>query len=110
MTNNNRKFNFNKEKATAVVRYNVRNLFRKKLEDASPQELFQAVSYAVKDEIIDRWMATQQEMDKEDPKILYYMSMEFLMGRALGNNVINLCAYEDVKEALEESGFDLNSI
>ena len=110
MANNNGKFNFDKEKATAVVRYNVRNLFRKKVEDASPQELFQAVSYAVKDEIIDRWMATQQEMDKEDPKILYYMSMEFLMGRALGNNLINLCAYEDVKEALEESGFDLNAI
>ena len=110
MSNNKETMTFNKEKAAGVVRYNVRNLFRKKLEDATQQELFQAVSYAVEDEIIDRWMATQLEMDKKDPKILYYMSMEFLMGRALGNNLINLCAYKEVKEALEEAGMDLNAI
>ena len=101
---------FNKEESLAAVRNNVRNLFRKKIEDATQQELFQAVAYAVKDEIIDRWMATQQEMDKQDPKILYYMSMEFLMGRALGNNLINLTVYDQVKEALEEVGLDLNVI
>ena len=93
---------FNKEESLAAVRNNVRNLFRKKIEDATQQELFQAIAFAVKDEIIDRWMATQQEMDRKDPKILYYMSMEFLMGRALGNNLINLTVYDQVKEALEE--------
>ena len=80
------------------------------MKEASQQEIYQAVAYAVKDVIIDQWLATQQEFDKEDPKILYYMSMEFLMGRALGNNLINLTAYDDVKEALEEIGVDINSI
>ena len=101
---------FNKEESLAAVKNNVRSLFRKQLEDATQQELFQAVAYAVKDEIIDRWMATQQEMDEKDPKILYYMSMEFLMGRALGNNLINLTVYDQVKEALEEVGLNLNAI
>ena len=74
------------------------------------RKIFQAVSYAVKDVIIDNWLATQQTFDKEDPKMVYYMSMEFLMGRALGNNLINLTAYKEVKEALDEIGFDLNMI
>lgn len=101
---------FDKERFKETVRDNVRNLFRKTLKEATQQQLFQAVAYAVKDVIIDNWMATQQVMDEEDPKILYYMSMEFLMGRALGNNLINLTAYKEVKEALSEMGFDLNVI
>ena len=89
------------------VRDNLKNLYRKTLEEADQQEIFQAVSYAVKDVIIDRWLATQQVFDKEDPKIVYYMSMEFLMGRALGNNLINLTAYKEVREALDEMGLNL---
>ncbi len=89
---------------------NCRRLFRKELTEASPQEQFQAVSYAVKEAIIDDWMATQKKFDNEDPKIVYYMSMEFLMGRALGNNLINMTAYEGVREALEEMNIDLNFI
>jgi starch phosphorylase len=85
-------------------------MYRKTLQEASQQELFQAVSYAVKDVVMDEWMATQQAFDKQDPKTVYYMSMEFLMGRALGNNLINLGAYNEVKEALEEIGLDLNVI
>ena len=88
----------------------MKTLYRKTMEEASEQEVFQAVSYAVKDVIIDNWLATQQTFDKEDPKMVYYMSMEFLMGRALGNNLINLTAYKEVKEALDEIGFDLNMI
>ena len=80
------------------------------MDEASEQEIFQAVSYVVKDVIIDQWLATQQEFDKADPKIVYYMSMEFLMGRALGNNLINLTVYNEVKEALEEMGINLNAI
>jgi len=90
------------------VRENVRRLFRKELDEANPQEKFQAVSYAVKEAIIDDWIATQRQFDKDDPKIVYYMSMEFLMGRALGNNLINMTAYSEVAEALEEMGIDLN--
>ena len=92
------------------VKDNVRTLYRKTIKEADQQQLFQAVSYAVKDEIINNWLATQKQYEKDDPKTVYYMSMEFLMGRALGNNLINLTAYNEVKEALEELGFDLNVI
>ena len=85
-------------------------LYRKRPEEATPQQIFQAVSYAVKDQIVQNWMDTQKVYEEEDPKIVYYMSMEFLMGRALGNSLINLQGYADVKEALEEMGLDLNVI
>ena len=101
---------FNKEFFIRSVKYNVRTLFRKEIEEASKQQIFQAVGYAVKDAIMDAWIATQKEYDESDPKIVYYMSMEFLMGRALGNNLINLTFYDEVKEALEEIGLDLNMI
>ncbi len=101
---------FNKEFFIRSVKYNVRTLFRKEIEEATQQQIFQAVGYAVKDAIMDAWIATQKEYEKSDPKIVYYMSMEFLMGRALGNNLINLTFYDEVKEALEEIGLDLNTI
>lgn len=101
---------FDKEMFKRSVEYNVKTLFRKQLEEADDQQIFQAVSYAVKDNIIDAWLATQKEYEKSDPKTVYYLSMEFLMGRALGNNLINLCYYDDVKNALEELGLDLNVV
>lgn len=101
---------FNKKEFVSNVKDNLKNLYRKTLDEADQQEIFQAVSATVKDEIMDRWLATQQTFEKEDPKTVYYMSMEFLMGRALGNNLINLCAYKEVKEALEELGLDLSVI
>ena len=101
---------FDKEKFIQEIKDNVKNLYRKTLEEASQQEVYQAVSQAVKEVIIDQWLATQKTFEKKDPKIVYYMSMEFLVGRALGNNLINLTAYQQVKEALEEIGFDLNVI
>ena len=99
---------FEKEVFKREVRQNVKHLFRKEIEEVSQQELYQAVSYAVKEAIIDDWIATQKQYEKDDPKIVYYMSMEFLMGRALGNNLINMTAYTEVKEALEEMGVNLN--
>ena len=101
---------FKKEAFKKSVKDNVKFLYRKTIEEATQEQIFQAVSYTVKDVIIDNWLATQKAYDEQDPKIVYYMSMEFLMGRALGNNLINLCAYGEVKEALEELGFDLNCI
>ena len=101
---------FNKKEFVSNVKDNLKNLYRKTLDEAEQQEIFQAVSATVKDEIMDRWLATQQTFEKDDPKTVYYMSMEFLMGRALGNNLINLCAYKEVKEALEELGLDLSVI
>ena len=88
----------------------VKTLYRTTLKEATKQQLFQAVSYVTKDTIVDNWLATQKQIEEDDPKMLYYMSMEFLMGRALGNSLINLTAYKDVKEALEELGLDLNAI
>ncbi len=99
---------FDKEEFKRSIIYTIKNTYRKKLEEATPQELFQAVSYAVKDIIMDRWIATQKEIDKADAKTVYYLSMEFLMGRALGNNIINLCAHDQIKEVLDEMGLDLN--
>ena len=104
------KMEFDKEDFKKQVVSNVKNMYRKTIDEASKQQVFQAVAYTVKDYIIDRWIATHREFEKEDAKTVYYMSMEFLMGRALGNNMINLTCYKEVKEALDELGFDLNVI
>ena len=101
---------FDKELFKRSVVYNVKTLYRKTLEEASQQQIFQAVSYAIKDAIVDNWMDTQKEYEKKDVKIVYYMSMEFLMGRALGNNMINLRAYDEAAQALEELGVDINLV
>lgn len=101
---------FEKEAFKAAVKENVKTLYRKKIEEASKQQIFQAVSYAVKDIIMDDWFETQSKYEEENVKTVYYMSMEFLMGRALGNNLINMTAYTEVKEALDEMGIDLNVI
>ncbi len=101
---------FEKETFIKNVKNTVKTLFRKNLSEASQQEIYQAVSFVVKEVIIDQWLATQKTMEETDPKTLYYMSMEFLVGRALGNNLINLTAYNEVKEALEEIGLDINVI
>ena len=105
-----RKLEFNKEEFKKEVVENVKTLYRKTIDEATTQEVFQAVAYAVKDEIIDQWIATRKEFDKADPKRVYYLSMEFLMGRALGNSIINLGTNKEIREALDELGFDLNVI
>ncbi len=101
---------FKKEKFKKSLRDEIKNLFRTTLEEATPHQIYYAVCYVVKDVIIDNWMKTQKVIDETDPKIVYYMSMEFLTGRYLGNNLLNLTAYGEVKEALEEMGIDLNAI
>lgn len=101
---------FDKETFKKSVLFNMKNVFRKTVEEATPEQMYQAVAYAVKDVIIDEWIATHKEYEKQDVKTLYYLSMEFLMGRALGNNIINIMSQQEVKEVLEELGFDLNAI
>lgn len=101
---------FDKDLFKRSVIYNVKTLYRKTMEEATEQQIFQAVSYAIKDAIVDNWLITQKEYEKKDPKTVYYLSMEFLMGRALGNNIINLKAYKEVAKALDELGVNLNAI
>ena len=101
---------FDKEGFKKEIASHVKLLYRKTLEEATPQELYQAVSYAVKDDIIDRWIATHKVYKEKNVKKVYYLSMEFLVGRALGNNLINLGYYEDIKKALDEMGLDINFI
>ena len=107
---NMKKSNFNKEAFKTAVVENVKVQYRKTIDEATPQQVYQAVSYAVKDYVIDRWIATHKEYEKKNAKTVYYLSMEFLMGRALGNNMINLTYYKEIAEALDELGFDLNAI
>ncbi|MCM1056860.1 MAG: glycogen/starch/alpha-glucan phosphorylase [Firmicutes bacterium] len=101
---------FNKDLFKRSVVYNIKTLYRKDIEEATPQQVFQAASLAIKDQIMDNWIDTQKAYEKQDPKMVYYMSMEFLMGRAMGNNIINLQASAPVREALEELGMDLNLV
>ena len=101
---------FDKETFKKSVVDNVKNLYRRTIDEATPNQVFQAVAYAVKDVIIDEWIATHKEYEKKAVKTVYYLSMEFLMGRALGNNIINIRARQEVREALDELGFDLNVI
>lgn len=101
---------FDKETFKKSVLFNMKNVFRRTVDEATPEQMYQAVAYAVKDVIIDEWIATHKEYEKQDVKTLYYLSMEFLMGRALGNNIINIMAQPEVKEVLDDLGFDLNAI
>ncbi|SFA94365.1 starch phosphorylase [Acetitomaculum ruminis DSM 5522] len=99
---------FSKEEFIKSVEDNLKLLYRKDVESASTQQLYQAVSYSVKEMIIEKWMSSQNEFEKQGAKMVYYMSMEFLVGRALGNNLINLGCYKEIAEALDEIGVDLN--
>ncbi|MBR5473842.1 MAG: glycogen/starch/alpha-glucan phosphorylase, partial [Lachnospiraceae bacterium] len=104
------KMGFDKELFKKRVVSIVKNTYRRNIDEATNQQVFQAVAMAVKDVIIDEWIATHKTYETNDVKTVYYLSMEFLMGRALGNNIINICAWDDVKEALDELGFDLNTL
>ena len=101
---------FDKEEFKQSVKESLKVLFRKEIADATEQQLYQAVAFTVKETILDQWLNTQKRYDTENPKIVYYLSMEFLMGRALGNNLINICAYKEVAEALAEMGIDINLV
>ena len=105
-----KKDTFDKEKFKKELESNVRMLFRRNLDEATTQQIYQAVAYSVKDDIIDNWIETHKAYEKQDKKMVYHMSMEFLMGRALGNNMINLLCYDEVRETLEELGLDMNLI
>lgn len=99
-----------KETLKKMIRENVKTLYRKTLEAASAEEVYQAAVFAVRDVITDKWMKTHDEYYEKDVKVVYYLSMEFLMGRFFGNSLINLEMYDEVKEVLEELGIDYNMV
>ena len=101
---------FSKKEFKKEVVENVKSLFRRDMEEATNEQIYQAVAYAVKDLMIDDWIKSQKEYKKQNKKTVYYLSMEFLMGRALGNNMINLTHYKEMAEALDELGLDINVI
>lgn len=101
---------FDKAAFKREIESNARKLFRRDLEELDEKEAFQAVAAAVQDQIIDDWMKTQKAAEKQDAKRVYYLSMEFLMGRALGNNILNLSANAGIREVIEELGLDLNAL
>ncbi len=101
---------FDKEEFKRSIIYTLKSKYRKKIEDATKQEMFQAVAFAVKEMIVDKWIATHKQYERQDVRTVYYLSMEFLMGRALGNNIINLMAYDQIRETLEEMGYDLTDL
>ncbi len=103
-------FKFDKDLFKRSVVYNVRTRYRREMSEATEQQVFQAAALAVEDQLIDCWMRTQKAFEEENPKTLYYLSMEFLMGRAFGNDLVNLEAFDEVKSALKELGFDINRI
>ena len=102
--------NLSKEEMKQEIISNVKSIYRKKIEDATPEEIYQAAVFAVKDIITDKWIKTHDEDKKKDVKVVYYLSMEFLMGRFLGNAVMNLMMYDEIKEAFADLGIDYNMI
>lgn len=104
------KFTFSKEDFKKQVKDYVKVVSRKTIEEASQLDIYTGVAYGLKDYIIDQWIATHKEYEARDVKTVYYLSMEFLTGRALGNIIINLSARDEIKEAIEELGLDLNVI
>ncbi len=102
--------NITKEEFKANVTHNIKVLSKCNLENATNEQIYEAVAFTIKETIADTWIKTNETYRKENPKILYYLSMEFLMGRFLGNSIINLNQYKVVQEALSDLGLDLDSI
>lgn len=99
-----------KEVVKSAVVDSLRNLFRKTVDNATDVEIYEAAVYALRTVFTEKWIKTHDEYKEKDVKMVYYLSMEFLMGRFFGNSVMNLLMYDTVKEALEELGFDYNTL
>lgn len=102
--------NINKADLKASIVKELRRDFGKTLEEAHDYELYYAVSRAAMDYIVEKWYNTKKTYAVKQVKQAYYFSAEFLMGRYLGNNLINLKINEAVKETLEELGVDINKV
>lgn len=103
-------YNISKDELKGLIVDNVKNLYRKTVDSASKEELYQAAVFAVRDVITDKWIKTHNDYAEKDVKVVYYLSMEFLMGRFLGNAVLNLMMDDEVRAAFTELGIDYNTI
>ena len=103
-------YNISKDELKGLIVDNVKNLYRKTVDNASKEELYQAAVFAVRDVITDKWLKTHSDYAEKDVKVVYYLSMEFLMGRFLGNCVLNLMMDDEVRGAFEELGINYNAI
>ena len=89
---------------------NVKMLSRKTIENASKEQIYEALVFTVRDYVTDMWIKTHEQYYKEDVKVVYYLSMEFLMGRFLGNTILNLSVIDEIKEILDELNIDYNEL
>ncbi|MCQ4937490.1 glycogen/starch/alpha-glucan phosphorylase [Anaerotignum propionicum] len=99
-----------KETLKTMIRENVKTLYRKNLETASAEEIYQGAVFSLRDLITDKWIKTHDTYSEKDAKIVYYLSMEFLMGRFLGNALINMGMNTVIKEVFAELGIDYNTV
>ncbi len=79
-------------------------------ERSGASDIYEALAYALRDIMVEKWIKTQKTFYAKKKKRVYYLSLEFLIGRSLGNSVINLGLYEEVKQAVEELGFSMEEI
>ena len=89
---------------------NVKMLSRKTIETASEEQIYEAVVFTIRDYVNDKWIKTHDKYRDDDVKVVYYLSMEFLMGRFLGNTLLNLSALDEIKEILDELNINYNTI
>ncbi|MGF1576652.1 MAG: glycogen/starch/alpha-glucan phosphorylase, partial [Cyanophyceae cyanobacterium] len=82
----------------------------KSLATASRNDLYMALAYTVRDRLLQRWLKTSETYQAQDTKFVYYLSAEFLMGRQLGNALINVGLYERIQSAVKDLGMDLNEL
>lgn len=92
------------ERLKQIIEGKLNRYYGRTLENASEEELFQAVAISLRDRILERWVKASEEMEQRGMKTLYYMSAEFLMGRALVNNMINLGVLDDYRAVMAELG------
>ncbi len=101
---------FNKEEFKANLSARLRRQYGKDISQANKHDLFDAVSASAMEIIMPNWMATRDEYEKKSTKQLYYLSAEFLMGRALGNNLINAGIKDAVEDVLKEMNINFDMI
>ena len=103
-------FNAKKEQIKSNITGKLRRYYAKTVEKATPEQIYKACALTVRDELMDEWAKSRELLENGNKKELYYLSFEFLMGRALGNNIMNIMKTKLYTEALSELGLDLSDV